>query len=553
MRLIGTVAGVCVIATLLAACSGSKAQPTSTTGQSGGNSGGTSGGNSAPSSDSSSPTDVVNGGTFTMSMSADPGNLDPQGAATSNTFQMTQFAYDNLLSEGADGKIESGLATKWQVAGTKVTLTLHKAITCSDGAPFTAADAVANISYVADPKNKSPFLGVYLPGGAKASAGAAAGTVTITLAQPAPFVLDGLASLPMVCAKGMQDRKSLARKSDGTGPYQLTEAVSGDHYTYTKRSGYTWGPDGATTATAGLPSTIVVKIVQNETTAANLLLSGGLNAATILGSDVQRLESAHLFATDTASVAGQMWFNQDSGRPGADPAVRQALTSAVDLNQLAKVLTANNGQPATEFAALPPVACPGNSVTANLPTHDLDKAKQLLDSAGWKVGSGGVRSKGGKPLAVTFVYNSAQGAGGAAAAELASATWKQLGADVTVKPQDSTAISGTVFSTGNWDIVWLTLNVSSPDQIVPFMSGPAPAKGTNFAHINNAAYSSLVAKASAMDGSAGCSDWLKAEAELVKAVDVIPFANQIVKTFGYHARFAVVGALVPTSIRMLAS
>jgi hypothetical protein len=180
MRLIGTVAGVCVIATLLAACSGSKAQPTSTTGTSGGNSGGT----SAPSSDSSSPTDVVNGGTFTMSMSADPGNLDPQGSATSNTFQMTQFAYDNLLSESADGKIESGIATKWQVAGTKVTLTLHKGITCSDGAPFTAADAVANISYVADPKNKSPFLGVYLPGGAKASAGAAAGTITITLAQP---------------------------------------------------------------------------------------------------------------------------------------------------------------------------------------------------------------------------------------------------------------------------------------------------------------------------------------------------------------------------------
>ncbi len=549
MRLIGTVAGVCVIATLLGACSASKNQPTSTTGNSGGNSGA----NSAASSEGSSPGNVVNGGTFTMSMNSDPGNLDPQGAATSNTFQMTQFAYDNLLSESADGKIESELATKWSVAGSKVTLTLHKGITCSDGAPFTAADAVANISYVADPKNKSPFLGVYLPGGAKASANTAAGTVTITLAQPAPFVLDGLASLPMVCAKGMQDRKSLARKTDGTGPYQLTEAVSGDHYTYTKRSGYTWGPGGATTATPGLPSTIVVKIVQNETTAANLLLSGGLNSATILGADVQRLESAHLFSTDTQSIAGEMWFNQAAGRPGADPAVRQALTSAVDLDQLTKVLTSNNGQPATEFAALPPVACPGNSVTANLPTHDLDKAKQLLDSAGWKVGSGGVRSKDGKPLAVTFVYNSAQGPGGAAAAELASATWKQLGVDVTVKPQDSTAISGTVFSTGNWDIVWLTLNVSSPDQIVPFMSGPAPGKGTNFAHINNSAYSSLVAKASAMTGSAGCSDWLKAEGELVKAVDVVPFANQVVKTFGYHAQFAVVGALVPTSIRMMAS
>ena len=281
MRLIGTVAGVCVIATLLAACSGSKDQPTSTTGNSGGNSGANS---AARSSNSSSAGDVVNGGTFTMSMSADPGNLDPQGSATSNIFQMTQFAYDNLLSENADGKIESGLATKWQVAGTKVTLTLHQGITCSDGAPFTAADAAANISYVADPKNKSPFLGVYLPGGAKASAGAAAGTVTITLAaagpvraqrpgQPADGVRQGHAGpqVPGAQAPTAPARTSSPRRSRAT----TTPTRSAP--------GYTWGPDGATTATPGLPSTIVVKIVQNETTAANLLLSGGLNAATILG------------------------------------------------------------------------------------------------------------------------------------------------------------------------------------------------------------------------------------------------------------------------------
>lgn len=530
MRLLGTVVGVCVITTALSACGGSKHHDASATGGK-----------------------VVDGATFTLAMNSDPGNLDPQATAASNTFQLTQFAYDNLLNVDAKGKIESGLATAWQVNGTTVGLTIHKGVTCSDGSPFTATDVVANLNYVGDPKNKSPFLGVFLPAGSKASAGATAGTVDLTLAQPAPFVLNGLASVPMVCAAGMKNRKNLAHHTAGTGPYQLTESASGDHYTYTKRSGYTWGPNGATTAAAGLPAKIVAKIVPNETTAANLLLSGGLSAATILGADTQRLQAAHLFAVDVEAVSGEMWFNHAKGRPGADPAVREALTQALDLAQLAKVLTSGRGTPGTQFAALPPTACSGNSVAAALPAHSLDKAKQLLDNAGWKVGSGGVRAKDGATLSVTFAYNTGQGSAASAAGELAAAAWKQLGAKVTVKPQDPTAINTTVFSTGNWDVAWIQLNVSSPDQVVPFGSGPPPPNGTNFAHIVNPAYSALVAKASAENGSAGCPDWMKAESELVKAADVIPFANQVTKIFGYHSRFTFAGEIVPTSIRMLAS
>ncbi|HEY7010519.1 MAG TPA: ABC transporter substrate-binding protein [Jatrophihabitantaceae bacterium] len=541
MKLVASVAALCALATVLSACSGSSNnsnKPKST--GSGSNSG-------------TSSSKVVSNGTFTLASSSDPGNLDPQGSALTVDYQMAQFAYDSLLSIDAKGTIGSGLATSWQVSGKNVSLTMHKNVTCSDGAPFTAADAAANINYVADPKNKSPWLGVFIPAGAKATGDAAVGTLRITLAGAAPFVLNGLASLPMVCAKGMQNRKSLARSTDGTGPYQLTEVVASDHYTYTKRTGYTWGPAGASTATAGIPAKIVVKVVQNETTAANLLLSGGLSAATIVGADVKRLKAAHLFEADVNVVAGEMWFNQAAGKPGADPAVRQALTTALDLAQVQKVITSGNGAPPTEFAALPPVACPGNSVSAALPAHSLDKAKQELDAAGWKAGAGGIRTKNGKQLAVTFVWANTGGAGVSAAAELATQTWQQLGVKVSSKGQDATTINATLFSTGNWDVGWLTLNVSSPDQLVPFLSGPVPASGTNFGHINNSAYTALVAKASAQNGAAGCPDWLKAETEIVRAADVIPFANQVTTTFGNHTQFAIAGAIVPTSIRMLAS
>lgn len=537
-KMVSLVATGCV-AIALAACSGNSA---------GGQQGGA--GTTGNVANSSSP-NVVNGATFTMAMNADPGNLDPQASASTSVYQMSYLAYDPLLSITNKGTIQSQLATSWKVQGPKVVLTLHKDITCSDGSKFTAKTAADNINYVGNPKNKSAFLGTFLPPGAKATADPANNTVTVTLPAPAPFILNGLAGIPMVCAKGMADRKLLATKTDGTGAYTLTEAVPNDHYTLTKRSGYTWGPNGATTSTPGLPAKIVVKIIPNETTAANLLLSGQLNFATILGPDTQRLQAANLFSVGTPTISGEMWYNQATGHPGADLKVRLALTQAADLQQIAKVLTSGRGEPGTTFAAIPPIACPGNSVAKALPAHDLAKAKALLDADGWKVGAGGIRSKDGKQLALTFVYTTQSGSSGSAAAELAAQQWKQLGAKINLKPMDQTALTTMLFSGGgNWDIGWVPLNVNSPDQLVGFMSGPTPPKGQNFAGINNPAYNKAVAQAEKTQGHAGCAQWLSAESNLVKDADVIPFANQVVETFGKGAQFQVIGDLIPTSIRM---
>ncbi|WP_299959730.1 ABC transporter substrate-binding protein [uncultured Modestobacter sp.] len=529
MRLIRTGVGACVAVTVLAGCGG----------------GGEDGGGDAAGGE------VVDGGTFTMAMDSDPGSLDPQMSPASNVFQLSAFAYDPLLNTGEDGGLVSGLATDWEVDGQEVTLTLGEGITCSDGEPFTAEDAAANIDFVADPANQSPLLGTYLPPGASATADGS--TVTITLAAPAPFVLEGLANLPMVCASGLADRSVLADGTRGTGPYELTEVVPTDHVTYSLREDYTWGPDGATTAEEGMPDEVVVQVVSNETTSANLLLSGGLNAATVLGPDAQRLSGADLFASTLDAVLGEMWFNHAAGRPGADPAVRTALTQALDLEELQGVLTGGTGSPGTTFATAAPVACPGDSVSGELPTGGLEAAGQTLDDAGWTAGPDGTRSKDGTPLELTFIYNSGLGTGGSAAAELASSAWQELGAEVSMSGQDDTALLETVFGSGNWDVTWLALNVSSPDQLVPFLSGPTAPEGNNFSAIDNADYAAGVAEAMTMNGAEGCDTWLAAESALVRDADVIPFANQSASTFGSGARFdSGAVAVVPTSIRMTA-
>lgn len=540
-RITATLAGVCALATALAACSGSSTStPVKSSSGGSGPSGISTGGNTSGK--------IVDGGNFVLGMPGDPGNLDPQASAASNLNQFSRLAYDQLLNVTDNGTIQSRLAKTWTVNGTRTVLQMNPAITCADGSHFTAADAAANLNYVADPANKSAFLGVYVPVGVKASA--SGNTVTVTTPKIAPFILQGLAGLPMVCSAGMKNRKVLASKTVGTGPYQLSSAAPNDHYTLTKRTGYTWGPNGASTATKGLPNTITVKIVQNETTAANLLLSGGLNSAVIIGADAPRLAAANLFAVTVSAVAGEMWFNQNKGHATADPQVRAALTKAVDLAQLQKVLTSGRGTGGTTLAATPPAACPGNSVTASVPTFDLAAAKAMLDADGWKVGSGGIRSKNGTQLALRFTYTTTLGASGAAAAELAVKQWGALGVKVTTKPEDQTASVQTLFTTGDWDITWEALNVSSPDQLTGFLSGPTVPKGQNFANIQSTAYNALVSKATNLIGAKGCPDWLAAESLVVKAADVIPFANQGEQFFGKGARFQVSGEIEPTSIRM---
>jgi peptide/nickel transport system substrate-binding protein len=533
---VGTYAlGLCLALTAVAGCGGSSAGGGATRGAGGAES------------------DLVEGATFTLGLSSDPGNLDPQMGAGSSLFTVTQFAYDPLVSvDGTTGEIKSGLAEKWDVAGTTVTLTLRDGITCDGGSALSATNVADNLSFVADPKNQSPFLGTFLPVGATAKADDAARTVTLTLQQPAPFVLNGLASLPIVCPKGLADRTSLKTATAGTGPYRLTEAAPGDHYTYTVRKGYTWGPDGATTAAKGTPATVVVKVVENGTTAANLLLSGGLSAAQVTGPDADRLDKAGLFAAKTPALVGEQWYNHADGRVTSDPQVRRALTQALDLAQLQKVLTADKGTAAKTLATNAPVACPGDSVSGSLPASDPDAAGALLDQAGWTMGGNGVRTKGGKPLALTFLYQNNNGASGDAAAELAVQQWAKVGVKATARAQNETTLTGTIFGGGNWDVTWVSLNVNSPDQLVPFLSGPAAPKGTNFSAIADADYDAAVKGAMAQAGVAGCDAWLKAESGLIAKADIVPFANSTVRTFGSRARFETPGQLIPTSVRMLA-
>ncbi|GAA1927059.1 ABC transporter substrate-binding protein [Streptomyces durmitorensis] len=494
---------------------------------------------------------LADGKSFTLAMPSDPGTLDPAMTVMATAIQADRFLYDPLIHVARDGGVTAGLAAKWEADTTTARFTLRPGLTCADGAPLTARDVAANIAFVADPKNRSPLAGLYVNPGATVKADNETREITVTSKIPDAFLLRNIGMVPIVCGKGMDDRGSLAKGQHGTGMFTLTEAVPGDHYTLTRREDYTWGPGTWQADQKGLPDKVHIRVVANETTAANLLLSGELNAASLGGPDQQRLLGRGQFHADATSARGEMWFNQAPGRPTRDEPVRRALAKAADLGDIGKVLTAGTGKPSRGLLTVEPKPCKGDAVSGNLPAHDVRAAKSLLDKAGWKESADNIRVKNGKRLTLTLVYPSQIGQPAASAAELVQKAWQDVGADVTIKGVDNTGINQVVAGNASWDAAVLPLGLALPPQLRPFVSGPKPPDGTNFAHIENDTYAKLADEASRMPGGEGCPTWSRAEEALITSVDVVPFVDAVVPTFGAGARFELShGSITPSSVRM---
>lgn len=493
----------------------------------------------------------VSGGTITEVIPADPGNLDPQGSASSAANQLVAFAYDSLVHLDDKGTVVSGLATAWKQDGNKYTFTIGTRATCADGSKVTPSLVAENLNYVANPKNQSPLNGLYMPANASSTASDATHTVVVTTKSPFPFLMNGIAQVPIICSKGLHNRSSLAHGTDGTGPFVLEDALADDHYTYTVRKGYDWGPGGASTSAVGTPDTVIFKVVTNESTAANLLLSGSVNIATVFGPDRDRVAARDLFHQDLQNVAGEFFFNEAPGRPAADENVRKALVTALKLDDLGATITAGHGTPSTGMVTLEPTACHGDTVKGNLPDQNLDAARAALTAGGWTQ-SGDSWTKDGKPLQITFVYPTDQQS--VAAAELTVDQWKKLGVKVNAVSKSNSELQSIIFESGGWDVTSNTLQVQFPSQLVPFLSGPAPAEGTNFAHLDNADYQRLVADASAKEGDTGCAQWLDAERALVKRFDVVPYSNMTVPVWGRDVTFKeTANGIDPTTLHRLSS
>ncbi|GAC1476397.1 MAG: peptide ABC transporter substrate-binding protein [Vulcanimicrobiaceae bacterium] len=141
--------------------------------------------------------------------------------------------------------------------------------------------------------------------------------------------------------------------------------------------------------------------------------------------------------------------------PGLDdPRVRRALRLAIDRDEIKEKIRHGIG-----IVQDTPISPKHPAFDKDVPTapFDLAQAAKLLDEAGWKIGSNGIRTKGGHAL--NFTFASSTGTPDTdSLIELVRANWQKIGVSFTVRRYPSPlyfaplANGGIVYG-GKWDMI----------------------------------------------------------------------------------------------------
>jgi peptide/nickel transport system substrate-binding protein len=204
---------------------------------------------------------------------------------------------------------------------------------------------------------------------------------------------------------------------------------------------------------------------------------------------------AGTFAWPTSAYYA-VFFNQSGNVGLQDPAVREALSAAVDRNALVSAALAGNGTP--EYGPIPQGARYYNSAVASA-TTSASFAESLLDNAGWTVsGSSTFRSKTIKKVTIPLVVNLTvpQIDFLTKTASYLQTAWQNIGVQVNVIPDSSNDIVNNLIPARNYESL-LFGNVLGPssDLFSFWDSSQDFAPGLNLSLYNDPAVSTLIERA----------------------------------------------------------
>lgn len=381
------------------------------------------------------PTPLPRGGNLTIGIPADVPDLRPWQPRSRAEEQITSLLYSGLTRLDARLQPQPDLARDWDASadGRLITFTLRPGLTWHDGKPLTADDAAYTLRALRELSPTTALL-ADLRRIAEVSA-PTTNTLVLSMTERYAPIFSDLA-VP-VLPKHLLLGKNIATLDFweipvGSGPFQFAGHQPGASITLAaNRRFYRGWPllDRVALLVAATPQVTVGALKDGRLLLAELPWSEGQTISrTIPGIQTGVYpENGYYFLA----------FNLRQGRPFADLSVRQALAQALDLPRLVREVTGGQGVPIASSAAPGSWADFTRPVT---PTADLDRARTLLDEAGWKLPDGGqVRERNGAPLAAQlFVRGDDERR--VRAAELIAQSAQQIGISITVQPADFASV-----------------------------------------------------------------------------------------------------------------
>lgn len=289
--------------------------------------------------------------------------------------------------------------------GTVITMKLRDDLKWSDGQPITADDFIFTYQMTIDPKNAVATTHPYEAEVMKSVTAPDPQTVVITFVKPfAPWMgllwkglLPKHILQPVVEKDGTLDKAEWNRAPTvGCGPYNFKEWESGSFARFVANDSYWLGKPKI--------DEIFIRFVPDDASQVAALKAGDGDLGTFISyPDIADLEKAGVQVVAAFSGYNEgIYFNQDpkTANPAMlDEKVRQAIAMAIDRESLTKDLLLGRTKPAASDWDNMPYVDP----TLKPWPYDPEKAKQLLDEAGWKDTNGdGTRDKDGKELVLKY-------------------------------------------------------------------------------------------------------------------------------------------------------
>ena len=349
--------------------------------------------------------------------------------------------------------VQPWLAESWKISDDHLTWTfkIRDGVKFSNGKDLTAEAVKASIERAFAKNKRAETFFKYKEIKADGQ------NLIITTEKPEPnmpgFLADPLFLIVDTSAEGERD---FAKQGPiCTGPY-VCESFTKEKAVMKKNPHY-W--DGEVPY-----ETVEIPSIDDPNTRAMALQSGEVDMAVNIGAgDIGLFNDASKFHIDRiASLRVVLARINQKGVLG-DPKVRAAFISMCDRKSYNEIIL--KGTFIEGKAPIPPSMDYGFDQLTDPNHYDVERAKKLLDEAGWKDTDGdGIRDKDGKPLSVDFVvYNSR--AELPIYAEAVQADAKKVGIDVKIKSVDYNLIDKMGIN-GEYDLLIsniTTANTGDPE------------------------------------------------------------------------------------------
>jgi len=370
-----------------------------------------------PSTSTGPNTGIKSGGNLIDALFEEPDTL--MSGVTSETFavMVDQALWAPLFYGDASGTIQPGLATQVpsttnggiSADGTTYTIHLHPA-KWSDGSALTSDDVVFTLNLEMNPAygTKSALDTANIASVANPDPS----TVVITLKKSEPpFLALGLTDpggfnpMPKAVYGSMApaDVAKVFTPMVTSGPFMFkseSDHVKGDHITLFKNPNYFNAPKPYL-------DSVTFKIITDQNTILTALQSGSVDTGWDL--DIDKLQSYRQIPgyTQTQDAQAASWeglFFNTSNPILADVNVRKAIMMGIKLDDIRALwhgVAKETCDDATGSFGHDPQLVPCYK-------YDPTTAAQLLDQAGWTMGSDNLRHKGGKTLEIRYTTTSSK-------------------------------------------------------------------------------------------------------------------------------------------------